>query len=371
MLEEEPRTGELPQEERHNTRLMIVGPFPPPINGQSVVMEHIFSRVAPHFYQARIADTGAGDSKRWLRPITSAFRSAKAAFELMAGRPEAVYIAVKAGKGMWLTAGIVGVARCLGVRLFLHHHSYAYVRRRAFRMVALARIAGPSAHHIVLSNSMADDLAAAMPEIRRILVIGNAGLIDKELLNIPLQADPTHLVLGHLSSLSVEKGIGDVVDLALELHAAQVAVRLIIGGPVESRQTADQLSRAALHLGDLFDYRGVLKGQAKIDFFADITHFIFPSRYTHEASPLVLYEALASGVVCMTTQQGAIRDQLNGSPSFISTRPEFFVDEAIRVLSREPRTQRVAEMSRKAYLRALEESEYQLTRFVEALNGDL
>ena len=360
-----PDTASLNGETLSNIRLTLIGPVPPPINGQSVVMHHMASGLAPHFAQMRIADTSEGDSPKWARPFSAMLRSVNS-FRTVRGS-DAVYIAVKAGKGMWLTAAAASLARMTGARVFLHHHSYAYVRERTFRMVALTRAAGSNAHHIVLSQSMADDLAGVMPEIRRILVIGNAGLIDKGLLELPLKADGGQLVLGHLSNLSLDKGIAEVVDLAVALHRADIPIRLVIGGPTSDAASRTHLDRAARELGELFENRGPLTGEAKLNFFGAITHFIFPSRYAHEAVPLVLYEAMAAGAVCVATRQGSISEQLDGSPSLLADGADSFVEKMLPTLAGLSVTSTASQESRHAYLQALSESERQLADFVAVL----
>jgi glycosyltransferase involved in cell wall biosynthesis len=312
----------------------------------------------------RIADTGGGDGVDRLQRFKALCRSAGAWWKIPGS--DAVYIAVKAGDGMWLTAATAGLARLAGARVFLHHHSYLYIRERKPRMVALTRAAGPHAHHIVLSRSMASDLSHVMPEIPRpLIIVGNAGFIDRTLLELPLKADSGDLVLGHLSLLSQAKGIGEVVDLASALHQAGIQARLIIGGPTGDDESRRHLDRAALELGELFDYRGPLIGDAKRAFFQEITHLVFPSR--DDAVPLVLYEAMAAGVVCVATRQGSIPEQLEGSAGILVQSADSFVEEALPELLGASASTAASQQSRQAYLRALCESERQLAGFVTLL----
>ena len=349
------------------TRLTMIGPMPPPIHGQSVVMSHMVSELAPHFPRMRVADTRRGDTAGLLGLLATARRTATSWWSLR--DTDAVYIAVKAGNGMWLTSAAAGLARWAGVRVFLHHHSYAYVRQRQRRMRALTRAAGPCAHHIVLSAAMAQDLRRVMPEIHRLLVVGNAGLIDRELLDLPLKADSSDLVIGHLSNLSAQKGLGEVVDLAIALRKAGVRARLIIGGPAVDDEASDHLDRAANALGELFDYRGSLTGVDKRLFFDEITHFAFPSRYVHEAVPLVLYEALAAGAVCVTTRQGSIPEQLEGSPCLVASSADSLVEELLPDLVATAVSAAASRECRQAYLRALSDSERQLVDLVNVIAG--
>jgi glycosyltransferase involved in cell wall biosynthesis len=208
-----------------------------------------------------------------------------------------------------------------------------------------------------------------MPEISEPLVLGNAGLIDTSLSELPLKSDGADPVLGHLSDLSVEKGIGAVVDLAVALYKSGKRVRLIVGGPAIEGESQRHLDRATQELGDLFEYRGILTGDSKHAFFQDITHFIFPSRYAHEAVPLVLYEAMAAGAVCVATRQGSIPDQLEGSPCLLTNGAESFVEEALPFIADTSVSTAVSQGCRRAYLGALSEAEQQLAELIDLLAG--
>lgn len=348
-----------------DVRLTLVGPLPPPINGQSVVMNYMSQRLSPHFPRLSIADSSGDESLPWRRTFT-ALRQAIVAWRLTL-KSDSVYLAVKAGRGMWLTAMTAGLARLVGAEIFLHHHSYAYVRMRKLRMVALTRVAGPTGHHIVLSRAMARDLAKAMPEIRTMLIIGNACLVDRGLLDLPLKNDEALMTLGHLGTLTLDKGIGEVVSLAIALHRAGARIRLVIGGPVTNREAQQHLYRAAIELGDRFEHRGTLAGAAKTEFFRDITHFIFPTRYVHEAVPLVLYEAMAAGAVCVTTRQGSIPEQLEGSPSVLADSQSSFVAEVLPQLLASRVKFVESHASRQAYLRALAQADRELGDFIALL----
>jgi glycosyltransferase involved in cell wall biosynthesis len=306
----------------------------------------------------RIADIGEGGVAGRFGPVIRVLKSFSALWSIPGS--DAVYVAVKADHGMWMTTAAAGLARLAGARVFVHHHSYAYVRERKPRMVALTRAAGPYAHHIVLSRSMASELRGVMPEVQRVVVVGNAGLVDRALLELPLKADGGDLVLGHLSNLSLGKGIAEVVDLALALHRAGVRVHLVIAGRTVDGESRLHLDRAAREFGELFEYRGPVTGEAKLAFFEKVTHFIFPSRYVHEAAPLVLYEAMAAGTVCVATRQGSISEQLEASGAVLATSADSFVAETLPVLAGTPVSTAASQESRQAYVRALSESERQL-----------
>lgn len=346
--------------------MTLIGPMPPPVDGQSMVMAHVLSLLREQFPRLRVADTAEPVSGRRVRTLIKVTQAARACRSIPGSNT--VYIAVKADRGMWLNSAAALFARLFRARIFLHHHSYTYLRERTPRMVALTRAAGPRAHHIVLAQSMARSLCTVMPEITTTLVINNAGLVDRSLLNLPLKADGSELVLGHLSNLFLDKGIAEVVDLALALQQAGTGVRLIVAGPITEPECRHHLERAADGLGPRFDYRGPVTGSAKQTFFQDITHFALPSRYVHESVPLVLYEAMAAGVVCLSTRHGSIPEQLAGPPAVLADSKDSFVTDTLPVLLTASVSHADSGRSRDAFRRALNDFDRQFADFVVLIN---
>lgn len=237
-------------------------------------------------------------------------------------------------------------------------------------MVALTRAAGPTACHIALSRSMEIDLRRVMPEIRHTRVLSNAGLIDEQLAALPLKAAGDPIVLGHLSNLGFDKGLDIVVDLAVALRAEGMPTKVLVAGPLVDKGSPDVIRRASRELGDLFLYRGPLFGSAKREFFGEITHFVFPTRLEHEGMPLVLYEALAAGVVCIAPRYGAIAELLENTPSVLTRNASSFVEEALEALRDRPSASLSDSATcRNAYLRALTESRDQFTDLRCLLSG--
>jgi glycosyltransferase involved in cell wall biosynthesis len=197
-------------------------------------------------------------------------------------------------------------------------------------MVVLARLAGPRANHIVLSEGMGRTLKASTREIKEVTVLNNAGLINPELLTIPLKTGYRPIVLGHLSNLTAEKGIATVVELALAAKRRDIDIRLVVAGPVLDDVAEAAISTARSQLGPDFDYRGPTYAKDKLRFFGDISLFVFPTRY--DASPLVLFEAMAAGVPCIATDVGCISEDIAGSGGIAIGSQSEFVRQALQYL---------------------------------------
>lgn len=350
---------------RSRRRLAVFGPLPPPVHGQTEVTARILEHLRARVPDAVVVDTNAtrGLGSR----LASLWRVVR---NLRVVRADVVYVAVKAGRGMSTSAFIAGLAHREGARVVLHHHSYALIDSVNGRSRRLMRAAGPDAVQVVLSESMAQGLRNAYPAAGRVAVVGNAITVDASLADVPLRVDDDEPVLGHLSNLSRDKGIVETVDLAIALRDAGHPMRLLIAGSPWDAVATAQIARAVRELGPLFEHLGPVTGDAKVDFFGRITHFVFPTSYAHEAAPLVLYEAMAAGAVCATTRQGSIPEQVSGAPALLADTAATFVGSLLPVLASSRVTASDSERSRDAFSQALARSRIELESLCALLAGE-
>lgn len=178
---------------------------------------------------------------------------------------------------------------------------------------------------------MARELSRITPEAKQTFVLNNAGLVDPRLLE--LAAERKGIVLGHLSNLTLEKGVDQAVSLAVEANRAGLLDKFILAGPIKESIAEKEIVRAQANLGGRFEFRGPVYGADKLQFFQDINCFVFPTRYRNEASPLVLLEAMAAGVPCVAYGRACIPDDI-GEKGGLSVPPESnFIDIALPYLA--------------------------------------
>lgn len=141
------------------------------------------------------------------------------------------------------------------------------------------------------------------------------------------------IVLGHLSNLTIEKGLEDVIETAVTLKNKGSDIKLLLAGGLKGDREKEVFSRAQQLLGSSLEYLGPIYGEAKSQFFDRIDFFLFPSRYANEAQPVVILEALAAGVPVVATPIGCIPGMIHSDFGKLVASDEYsivaanFVDE--------------------------------------------
>jgi len=290
----------------------MVGPFPPPVIGSAVVTAGLRDAfVSTGYHVQEIDSTAAHLAKDHLlaRVLRRLRVSGQLAAELRRGGVRAtVYISFAGGGGQFGDLLNVALARLFQRPVILHHHSFAYIRTRRFLTRCVFAAAGRRARHIFLCGEMR---RLAMQRYRSVLrgyVLSNAALAVPPACHPP-RTGPLKTI-GFFSNIELTKGIDRFLELARILRHKSTPVTFEVAGPY--RDTSSRmLTEAAIGEG-LIHYRGALAGRAKQDFLETIDVLVLPSRYTHEAEPLVILEALAAGVAVIASDRGCIAGMIGG-----------------------------------------------------------
>jgi glycosyltransferase involved in cell wall biosynthesis len=140
-------------------------------------------------------------------------------------------------------------------------------------------------------------------------VVSNAAFVDFAYPH-PEPRDPNihGLRLGHLSNLTIEKGLDVVIDVFEE--SPEEVTLTIYGAPTDDRSRI-LLDNALRRNPDRLRHVTPSNREGVWNFFDSVDLFLFPSRYRNEAAPLVILEALATGTPVLATERGCIRSQLS------------------------------------------------------------
>jgi hypothetical protein len=285
--------------------LWFVADLDGPINGQIIANRGMLSLIET---RGSVTCLPLGATPR--RKIIAALRLT--AMALRSSIRDRVYISLPGQRGGWLLLAALLVFRLMRARLFLHHHSYRALSAQPTLLGhLLARVAGPRAAHILLSDAMAAAFATRYlaPGAAPPLTLSNAALLPRPPAPSPKDGP---LTIGFLGAWTPEKGIFYVIALAERLLQSDPKLHVAIAGapPRGAESTVAEIAAAAARWPERFTMCGWLEGADKAAFLARLDCLLLPSRLPDEAEPLSMLEAYGAGAEVLATPRGAIPERI-------------------------------------------------------------
>ena len=292
--------------------VVMVGAFPPPVHGMAAVNAIVRQQLIASGAVLSSFDIAAKGLHRglWSR-LGRLPRALRGLFSLMHMRglgERALYMSVSGGLGQVYELLFVLLARSKAMRVFLHHHSFAYLDRPHRVTTWLVAAAGKHATHIALSPGMAERLRSSYPRVGSVVAISNAAL----LLSVFAEPAPVKVrlrMLGFLSNIAVEKGVLEFLDVCAAVQERGLPINARLAGPFQDAKV-EQVVRQRLADLPHVEYLGPVYGEHKADFYAGTDVLLFPTRYVNEAEPLTVHEAMSAGVPVIAYGRGAIPEIL-------------------------------------------------------------
>ena len=210
-----------------------------------------------------------------------------------------------------------------------HDHSSADLRFRGWHSLPPDALGHLLSHRVIaVSQGVADFLGArGLVARRKIVVVPNG--VDTQFFRPPtsqqradarsaLQIPGDRFVFGALGRLAPEKNFASLAGLAPVLPEAE----FVIGGTGPERAAIVSAARGAKNvrlLGEVSDRRA---------FYAAIDAFVLPS--LHEALPMTILEAMASGVPVVASDLEGIAAALGDAGSLVPAGDMVGVEKALR-----------------------------------------
>lgn len=306
------------------TAVVFIGQFPPPLSGFSFATERVADVLAERC-QLDIVDTSGVGPRGQAFHFRRASRNLVAAAQILRLRRthRVVYLACDGGLGIAYALMLAALTRLLGLRFYLHHHSYAYIDAPSALMAALLAISGEQTAHIILAPEMGRALADRYRRPLSALVLPNAALLPDPDERPARPGRRPILTIGLLSNLCVEKGLAIFLEILRSARRQHMPIRGVLAGPTARASDKAKIAEAVADLGGALEYRGPVYGAAKLRFYSDIDVFVFPSRYANEAQPLVIFEALERGRPVIAADRGCIRSQVAAGGQVVEAGADF------------------------------------------------
>lgn len=356
--------------------ILFVGVLPPPVNGMTIAS----AAVVAYLRQRCDLRTIVISHRRYHRGL--AWRLLRGAMYLRAAarlarstpRPgEKLYLVANSRGGLVYDRLLTRIARRRGWDVVLHHQVYSYLHRHDSRMAAIDQMMGATGTHVCLCPKMIDRFRELYGSSARFIHLPNTVAVNPPVDESPAGGRDGIVTLGHISNLTLAKGLNEVLETHRALRQSGRSVRLILAGPCATAKERKLIDAACREAGDAVRYLGPVYDDAKWAFFRGIDVMLFPTRYLSEAQPLVVAEALMCGVPVIAYDRACIAGLVGETGGWCVPAEDDFVAAATKQIARfidDPAT--LTAMRQKAWMRGRElrqDADAKLRAFGDALMG--
>lgn len=273
-------------------RYLLIGPMPPPVNGQS----NCFLLVAESFDNATIADRNV-DQYTFVpkfRKYGTAFRVS--VYSILFKRPKLIYISLSRSiPGLVFDSIIISAAFVLKIKVFGHLHGNNFLDRK-WKQVIFGNIYGQLTAFIVLSPAMTQRMENRIHAPVKILINPVNQIFFKEF----EKPNDGILRIVFFSHFMKSKGIVDFFRLASSLQELLDFEFHIIGDIrsdyIASKEEMELEFTKLLRQSKNVVYHGLLSGDKLVRSLSSMDIMIFPSYHFSEAFPLTILECAAQGM---------------------------------------------------------------------------
>lgn len=304
--------------------IYMIGAFPPPVHGMAAVNAAVRERFANAGGVPVVIDLSASSLDRSLvvrlKRLPRVVHGIGALLFRWKIHDSSFYISISGGFGQIYEILFVLLSRLRWKRVYLHHHSFAYIDKTKWITRILTWIAGPRSVHITQSQGMATRLCSLYSSVHRVVPISNVIFF----INGRPQAGTMHnklKTIGFLSNISAEKGVFVFLDLVAAYEAEGLDIHAKLAGPFQDSITEQKVRKRILELHSI-EYVGPQYGETKEAFLSSIDVLIFPTMYDNETEGIVNHEAMSHGVPVIAYGRGCI-------PEFIGTECGLVIDPSL------------------------------------------
>jgi len=292
--------------------------MPPPVHGASMMGQYIHdSELINQTFDCLYMNLAIASSlediqkfgiKKFFRYIALLWR---VIVKVISFKPHLVYFTPNAcGKPFYKEFPIMMILKLMRRRIVIHYHNkgVSIYSERLFDNI-LYRIFFWHVKVVLLSERLYPDIKKYVK--RENVKICPNGIPVTEMFGFRrCSSEKGTPVLLFLSNLIPSKGVWLLLEALFKLSKCEANFKCVFSGgesAVISAEKFENVVREKGLEGKVF-YYGPAYGQDKINIFQHADVFIFPTFYPSECFPLVLLEAMQSGLPCITTSEGGIPD---------------------------------------------------------------
>jgi glycosyltransferase involved in cell wall biosynthesis len=306
-------------------KLLIIGPFPKPINGCSLANEILLKQLN---LKSEISVQTINTSSKNISSENVGNFSFSKVFSFLKVYKE--LSTISKSDVVYTTPGqtFFGIVKYMPFYVYCllksrpyiihvhgNHLGNEYKSLKGLKKKLFSYYIKKAAAGIVLSDSLRTNFEGLLPAKK---VFKAENFAQDDLVQKQDDAKPKDMLrLLYLSNLMEEKGIIDFLDCLILLKDKGVVFEADIAGKIED-ESEQIINDKFKELQGFIKYHGVVSGQPKIDLLQKSNVFVLPTYYRMEGQPISLIEAMATGNIIVTTK-------FSGIPDIVSTENGFFV----------------------------------------------
>ena len=307
----------------------MIGSFPPPTHGMSVVNKVVCERLLSTGATTDVFDISAPNlDNRFIFRLSRLHKVILSMVRLACVRGlkgAKLYLSVSGQLGQIYEIFFALLARLRGMSLILHHHSFAYLDKRRPLTQILINIVGSSTIHIALCDQMAKKLRINY-KASKTVIVSNAVFSFHD--DVSIKRSRVKLrTIGFISNISAQKGVFEFLDLMVKIEAENLSLQAKMAGPFQN-SSIEHVVRRRLSKMQNVKYVGPRYETDKDAFFKHIDVLAFPTRYENEAEPLIVLEAMSHGVAIIAYGRGCIPEILESDCGRVIDTIDEFVPAA-------------------------------------------
>lgn len=297
--------------------ILMIGPFSPPITGNSFANDTLFSGLKKRNIDIDYINFSFPILKENLGKLTfeKVFHYLKIyrhLFKIFSSNT--VYITLgQTFFGVLKYAPFIYLAKAQKKEIIIHIHGN-YLRKeyenlKGFRKYLFHQIISKCDKGIVLSNNLKKNLT---PFIKSKNIYSVYNFVEDNILNVTTlnnikSKNLQNLKIVFLSNLMKEKGIFDFLNALKLLKKNQIPFKAKIAGAIDPIFKIE-LQTLFNELKADVDYLGVVRDVKKSNLLLESNVFVFPTYYAMEGQPISILEAMATGNIILTTNHAGIPD---------------------------------------------------------------
>jgi glycosyltransferase involved in cell wall biosynthesis len=303
-------------------KILIIGPFPDPITGNSLANQIIYENLPKYNEDVQVDNINTSYSclkenlgKLNFSKVWHYFKQYVEIHKVLKC-DKLYYTSGQTFYGVLKYFPYLLLAKLFRKEIIVHIHGNflhkEFEALRGIKQYVFKKTLTLCDKGIVLSKSLRKNLS---PFLKESQIFELENFVEDIILDHQFYKDFNKLRIIYLSNLMTEKGIFYLLEALTILSEMDVDFDAKIAGGIDPA-IANEIESKLNKLPDSVEYLGLVFGSDKKELLNWGNVFVFPTYYSMEGQPISIFEAYASGNVILTTKHAGIPDvfkeEING-----------------------------------------------------------